>query len=32
MRRIKGGRDLCVKLGLNTPGEEVGRAEATAGL
>lgn len=25
MSRIKGGRDLCVKLGLNTPGEEVDR-------
>lgn len=31
--RIKGGRDLCVKLGLNTPGEE-GRtaAKSTAGV
>ncbi len=24
MSRIKDGRDLCVKLGLNTPGEEGG--------
>lgn len=26
MRCIKGGRDLCVKLGLKTPGEEEGQA------
>lgn len=31
IKKKKGGRDLCVKLGLNTPGEE-GRARRTPEL
>lgn len=27
MFHMKGGSDLCVKLGLNTPGEEVGHSK-----